>query len=162
MAEQWKTASPKKKEKYFKKYLALPAKRSYLARIAPAFADSERENNMAKSKKEKSMAEQHKNTPAASPEIAQINTTATAIRETYLDPLAKKLGKTFHAGETLKMAFIALAADAVGLTGESRKKFFLLLDSTPGWFGNGNNSACRQAYERKTALGDIAKDYSDF
>ena len=100
--------------------------------------------------------------PAAAPEIKQIDTRASAIKEQYLDPIAAKLQKSFHSGEVLKMAFIAMAADALALSGESRKKFFLLLDSSPGWFGNGNNSACRQAYERKTALGDIAKDYSGF
>ncbi len=105
-----------------------------------------------KPKKEKIMAK-----------IKQIDTTSAAVKKDYLDPTAAKIGKSYHAGETLKLAFIRLAADALALQGEERVAFIKLMDSTPGWFGCGNNSACRQHFEeRKGSLAEIEKKYGDF
>jgi len=95
--------------------------------------------------------------------IKQIDTTSAAVKKDYLEPTAAKIGKSYHAGETLKLAFIRFAADAASLTGAERAEFIKLLDSTPGWFGSGNNSACRQHFEeRKGTLAEIEKKYGEF
>lgn len=100
--------------------------------------------------------------------IKQIDTTSLAIKRDYLETSAALLEKqdqqkrSFHAGEVLKLAFIRMAADAVELKGEDRASFIALLDATPGWFGCGNNSACRQAFEKKGALADVQKSYAGF
>ena len=88
-----------------------------------------------------------------------INTTKAGLKP-RLEEAAKKTGESYHAGATLKRAIIVLAADAAGLQGKDRAEFCKLLDSTPGWFGCGNNSACRQAYEKTDSGADaIAADY---
>lgn len=96
---------------------------------------------------------------AASSRIKSMDTTKAAIKRDYLEPAAKKLGKSFHSGEVIKRAFIIFAADCAALTGEDRTKFCAQLDATPGWFPV-NPSACRQAFEAKTEADAIAKDYS--
>ena len=93
--------------------------------------------------------------------IVNIDTTSQAIRKAYLEPIGERLEKSFHAGEVLRMAAIAIAADSIGLTGEDRKAFFRQMDSLPGWILGGNNSACRQAFEKKGGL-ETLKDYADF
>ena len=100
--------------------------------------------------------------------MKQQDTTAMGVRA-YLDSTAKILNEarkkdgkeavSFHAGEVMKMAAARFAADAVELKGEDRAKFLAMMDATPGWFACGNNSACRQAYERKGSLAEVAKNY---
>lgn len=96
-------------------------------------------------------------------EIASMDTTGGHIKSAYLDVMAKKYNKSFHAGEVLKLAFIAFAADCAALPKGSpeRAKFAAQLDATPGWFGSGNNSACRQYYDKKGGIDEVMKDYSN-
>jgi hypothetical protein len=93
--------------------------------------------------------------------IKTLDTTSHSIKKEYLEPTAKKLAKSYHAGETLKLAFIRFAADSMELAGEDRAAFIRQMDSTPGWWGCGNNSACRQHFENtKGGTAEIAKDYA--
>lgn len=114
------------------------------------------------------MPEENKQAPAKPGkiqiQIQDMDTTKSGLKANYLEPIGKKMDKSFHAGEVLKLAFIAFAADCASLPKGSpeRAKFFAQLDSTPGWFGSGNNSACRQAYEAKGGKEEIAADYSTF
>jgi hypothetical protein len=94
--------------------------------------------------------------------IKQISTLSADIRKDYLETTAEKIKESYHAGKTLKMAFIRFAADSANLTGEDRAAFIKQMDSTPLWFPT-NPSACRQHFEeRKGKLGEIAKDYAGF
>ena len=88
----------------------------------------------------------------------KINTSKAGVRQ-YLDKAAESTKESFHAGSSLKRAFIQMAADAAMLKGADRAKFCKLLDSTPGWFGCGNNSACKQSFDAKSGTDEIAKDY---
>lgn len=99
--------------------------------------------------------------PAPESKIKSMDTTKAHIKAAYLEPIAKKRQAGWHSGEVLKLAFIAMAADCAGLEkGPDRAKFFAQMDATPGWFGSGNPSACRQAYEAKGTLDEVAADYS--
>lgn len=138
-----------------------------LARQEAGGYDGRKLGNQAQQKQIKHMAEEKKQEPQSmkfSGEIKVLDTTRSAIMKDYLEPIAKARGKTFHAGEVLKLAFLALAADTVGLAKGSaqRQKFMALMDATPGWFGSGNNSACRQDYEEKKGKEDVMKDYTSF
>jgi hypothetical protein len=93
--------------------------------------------------------------------IESLDTTSAHIKATYLDTSAKARGCSYHAGEALKLSFIRMAADAAGLKGNDRIAFMQLLEATPGWFGTGNNSACRQHFENtKGGVASITKDYA--
>lgn len=118
--------------------------------------------------REKHMANENKPNPQPS-KIKLLDLSKAEIRK-RLEDTAKVIQDkeklpskpSFHAGSVLKLAFIRIAADALELQGPDRAKFIGLLDATPGWFGCGNNSACRQDYEKKGSVGDIEKDYGAY
>jgi hypothetical protein len=90
-----------------------------------------------------------------------IDCTSTGCKD-YMDKAAKAIGggASFHAGSSMKMAFIKMAADIAGLAGKEREEFCRMLDSTPGFFGSGNNSACRQFYEKPANASNPLKEYT--
>ena len=75
-----------------------------------------------------------------------IDTTKSGIKP-YLDNASKQTKSSYHSGESMKLAFITALLDAASIAGDDRSKIGRMLMATPGWFGCGNNSACRQAYE---------------
>jgi hypothetical protein len=79
--------------------------------------------------------------------MKQLDTTKAGVRK-YLDEAAKQAKANFHAGEPMKIAFVTFLLDAAGISGEERQAIGRQAMATPGWFGSGNNSACRQAYEK--------------
>jgi hypothetical protein len=93
--------------------------------------------------------------------IESLDTSSSHIKTSYLDTSAKARACSYHAGEACKLAFARFAADAAGLQGNDRIAFLQLLEATPGWFGCGNNSACRQHYEKtKGGVDAIVRDYA--
>lgn len=92
--------------------------------------------------------------------IKQMDTTKSGIRK-LLDDAAKKEKESFHAGSSVKRAVFCFWADMIGLMPDTpeRAEAAKQWDATPGWFGCGNNSACRQAYESKSGADEIAQDY---
>jgi hypothetical protein len=105
--------------------------------------------------------EEKKNEQGKKPSrVKQMDTTKAGVRA-YLDKAAEKTKESFHAGSTLKRAAISYAADCAGLEGEERAEFAKQLDSTPGFFMCGNNSACKQAYDAKTVEG-VSGNYTDY
>jgi hypothetical protein len=97
----------------------------------------------------------------------QIDTRTPHLKEQYLDRASRDLSTkekpvNFFSGEALKMSFIRLAADAANLKGDDRANFAKLLASTPGWFGSGNPSACRQAYAKKENTVKGMADYTNW
>ena len=110
-----------------------------------------------KEKENKVMTEKHE--PAS--RVRQMDTTKAGVRK-YLDAAAEKTKESFHAGSSLKRAAIVFAADCAGLEGTERAEFAKQMDSTPGFFMCGNNSACKQAYEAKGSSVAGLEDYTSF
>lgn len=89
----------------------------------------------------------------------QMDTTKQGIKH-YLEAAKKDSNSpSFHAGEAMKLAFVRWLLDAANIAdAKERAAIGQQAMATPGWFGSGNNSACRQAYESKGGE-DPLKEY---
>ena len=92
--------------------------------------------------------------------MKQQDTTKAGIK-TRLDQAAIDTGKSYHSGETMKLAAVRFILDTAGITDKAeRAAIGGQWMATAGWFGSGNNSACRQAFETDGKTEKVLKEYA--